>query len=107
MKLPKSLRIGSMKYTVEPMTTEQYQLANAVGLCDKAQNSIHIHMDLCETKLWSTLLHESLHGMIEEVAMPINDQEEELFVSHLERILCSFIRDNPKFIDDLQEVLRG
>lgn len=105
MKLPKTLKIGSMYYSVKHMSQDQHEMSNAVGLCAKAQNEILIYPDMHPSKVWSTLLHETYHAKMEEAAIPVNDHDEEMLVSHLERVGCSFIVDNWDFHVNLRKVL--
>jgi len=108
MKLPAHVQIGSMKYRVQEMTTEMQQMSEAHGLCDVTQLIIYIDPKQDEKKKWSTLWHECLHGQFEEAPIQIKDgEQEEMLVSHLERIQCLVFRDNPTFIRNLTKVLRG
>ena len=105
MKLPKSVMVGSMKYTVAEMPVDMHELSGAVGLCDKTQLTIHVYPRMALAKQWSTLFHEVLHAMFEESS--IDSKEEEEIVSALERIQCAVMRDNPTLMKNLIKVLRS
>lgn len=108
MKLPSSVQIGSMKYRVLDMSPEMQQMSEAHGLCDVTQLIIYIDPRQDEKKKWSTLWHEVLHGSFEEAPIQLKDgEQEEMLVSHLERIQCLVFRDNPTFMRNLSKVMRG
>lgn len=104
MKLPKTVQVGSMQYTIEDMPQDMHELSGAVGLCDKTQLTIHVYPKMANAKKWSTLWHEILHAMFEESS--IDSKYEEDIVGSLERIQCSVLRDNPTLIKNLIKVLR-
>ena len=105
MKLPKTVRVGSMVYKIMEMPQEMHELSGAVGLCDKTQLTIHIYPKMADAKRWSTLWHEILHSMFEESSIDSKDEED--IVGSLERIMCAVFRDNPTLISNLVKGLRG
>lgn len=107
MKLPKSVRVGSMVYKILDMPEEMHELSEAMGLCDKQHLIIHIYPKQAQAKLWSTLWHEIKHAMFEESGMTLKGEEEEDIVGHLERMDCMVFRDNPTLMKNLIKVLRG
>jgi len=107
VNLPKSVLVGSMRYSIEDMSDDMHELANALGLCDKTQLTIHIYPKQALPKLWATLWHEVKHAMHEESAINMKYDEEEEYVSNMERIECSVFKDNPTLMKNLIKVLRG
>ena len=65
---------------------------------------INISPDAHDLVARSTLLHECLHAVVSDSGLkPRWDEDEELYVSVLERGLFNLLRDNPALVEYLTE----
>lgn len=65
MERPTSIKIFGQKYKIR----YDYKPADSFGLCDQANNNIHIRHNLPADKLVRVLLHEITHAIIFETPM--------------------------------------
>ena len=107
MNLPKSLRFGPFKYTVEAIPEKDRDEVPYWGLYQEHRARILMHPDREEDCVAETLLHEIFHGLFDmahlDKAKTIRDYEE-VIVDQLSVSMAQFMRDNPKVVKDLIEV---
>jgi len=98
MKIPETVRIGSMDYSVK-RTDEIIIVDNkkCKGDINYLSKEIRISNEIKNTQDNEvTLLHEICHGIVYERNFTYKDNDEETITEELARGLHQVIRDNPK-----------
>ena len=97
------LRVGYREYKL----IDSHDLLKQLGMhgkCDNNHGEIHYSKEYGKGALADTLVHELLHALwhihVDEEAV-----EEEKAVTMLAHGLCQVIKDNPKFVKELQSLL--
>lgn len=99
----KKLKIGYQNYKLVN-NTEVLSRNNMHGLCHKDQGVIEYNTTYGPQALADTLVHEVLHA-IWFLHLDEEEVEEEKAVTMLAHGLCQVIKDNPKFIKEVQGLL--
>ena len=96
MKLPKSIKIGSRKYTIEMeeriVSEDGCRLA---GEINHHKLVIKLDPDRADDAVREVLLHEILHGVCDLNA----DDPEEVFVMRTATALSTVFLDNPELLE--------
>lgn len=110
-KLPKKIKLGHLNYTItnDKKSFDDFgvkvQDLDAMGYTDVEQVALHIKNDLALGSEQETSLHEVCHaiyhmmGLIETVGY----EKEETIVGAFGTALLMVIKDNPGFIEYLQQ----
>jgi len=124
--LPKKVKIGYLTYSIvqhekfilpeeledETEPTEksndlQLEKMGLLGNCSLLDSTINIYKHQVKEELANTVLHEILHAICWAQAMQLSNNIEEKVVLNFANGLCTFIRDNPKFVDWLKDTLKS
>lgn len=97
MKIPDSIRIGSMDYKVElvnaPLVLDRKEVC---GMIEYMNHTIKVRTDCNDIQAQEqTFLHEIVHGIIYERNLDIHNSDEETIVDEIATSLHQIIRDNP------------
>lgn len=97
MKIPDSIRIGSMDYKVElvnaPLVLDGKEVC---GMIEYMNHTIKVRTDCNDIQAQEqTFLHEIVHGIIYERNLDIRNSDEETIVDEIATSLHQIIRDNP------------
>ena len=98
MKIPETVRIGSMNYKVE-ITDKTLIIKNkeCYGRIDYDRHLIEINNQVQDEQGMSlTFMHELVHGIVSERNLNMGGEDNELKTEELARGLHQVIRDNPK-----------
>lgn len=97
-----------MKLLIGPFTFKvvaNKYLPNVMGCTYPEMGEIHYGKDQDKAHQRETVLHESLHTLMDITQMRSQSKDEqEAIVSALSPLLYMMLRDNPKFVDWLLEV---
>ena len=103
MKLPDTLVIGHQTFTLKVKDKEWMRDAERYGHCDVIDASMSIVTEgLSPNAIINTLIHETLHAIWKEYALPT--EPEEHVVTCLANGLTALIRDNPEFLTLMKKV---
>jgi Zn-dependent peptidase ImmA (M78 family) len=95
MKIPKTLKIGGMKWKV--IEDKGLRNSDKSGLAVFADQTIRIDTDSSEQMKWQTLIHEIIHVLFWQGGIDIkigNEQTEEEIVENLAHDLHQVLVDN-------------
>lgn len=106
MKL-KSIKIDSLTYPVIELPEVKDKKGTALwGKFSSTDQKIYLDRNMpTEEKRLETLFHEVLHAIWHQRLLGYADNKEETVVYNLTNGLVTFFKDNPKFLQLLQEVL--
>ena len=88
---PKYVKIGSYYFKLQIISKEV--LGDSNGTIGFQDLCIELYEDLPPIMMIETLLHECLHGVLENMAL--EEEDEELLVETLSRAMVAGILDNP------------
>lgn len=96
----KQLKIGPFTFVVK-----REHVDGLVGECRLEQNEIAVRPGLNPAVELETLVHEMLHAVfhLNGLAQQWGDQIEEQVILRSSPFIYAFMRDNPKFLDDIKE----
>lgn len=107
--IPAHVQVGPHRYTVVADAAKADELNTNHGQTDNRLARIVIHPGQARTQLRDTLLHETLHAILDGAGMA-NDGvsvslpgDEELVVSRLSPLLLDTLRRNPDLVAVLLE----
>lgn len=108
--LPRFLRIASQRVQVRRYAHLYRELEEGhheplFGSFDTGAMEICLVRDMSPERQRLTLLHEVMHFAWSIARLPDDEEVEEAAVARLTPLLLSFLRDNPKAVEYLQEVL--
>jgi hypothetical protein len=107
VKLPRKLKVGYVDYRIIP-TTPEVEKAGAIGFQSPLQHVLMIKPGLIPAETANTLLHETVHAILEHAGVLQDDDEfEECVVLAVTNGLCQVIKDNPDFLPAIVKGLRG
>ena len=108
MKIPESVRIGGVEYTVVFVPNLRTNTHLLMGQIDYDESVIRLsetdgkgHQQRC-----ITLLHEILHGIQNHSGIPLPEQEEEKIIDMFARGLYQVLQDNGRRLFDIAEAER-
>lgn len=109
MKLPSSIKVGAVDYTVVEFGTKEAAGEERNGFCDRLNALIRINTDRQPGLIAVTLVHEIMHAIawgwgIHNIKG--KDGEEEM-VWQLGQGWAAVLRDNPALLSYLAGVLQG
>lgn len=104
MKRPSRLRVGYVDYKITPLDVEKNP--GALGVHMPVSHEIRIAPGLNKKEEANTLLHETLHAVIEHSGIQMSDEAEEQLVLAIANGLCQVIQDNPTFLSYLTKGLK-
>lgn len=104
MKIPKSLRVGGVDYSV----IETSNLNDGKNMCyghiSYEQSVIELNPDnQNHQKKCMTLWHEIIHGIVEHANMSIKDSSEEAIIDTIAKGVYQVLQDNGGKLFDLQQ----
>jgi hypothetical protein len=112
-RLPKFLRIGGLKHTVEKVDDLAIESGHgaedgilyhrAYGTYEPGPLNISIDPSSSAERIKVTLMHETLHAIINTARLGMVPADEEEFVGRISPLLLDFIRSNRGAILYLQE----
>lgn len=105
MKLPSKLRIGYQTYSLVDSTEVLTEL-NYQGRTDKNQALIEFSNRYPDEEIADTLIHEVLHAIFYNYIYDLEGMDEEAIVTMVAHGLSQVFKDNPKFIDEVQKLLK-
>lgn len=108
-KMPETIRVCGLDYTIKVWDRLAADNAGAYGLCDKGNLTILVQEGLKSQQEARVLLHEVIHacfmsGGLREISD--SHKQEEQVVDILAYQLVTVIRDNPGFVAYMQEAFR-
>jgi hypothetical protein len=95
MKLPTKIRIVGSDYKVIPSEAGELKAMDHIGECNYLEHTIRIKKGLIGPILKNTMLHETVHGISNELCLGLEERQVELLTTGLIAVL----KDNPKFKD--------
>lgn len=96
IKVPSSIKIGYLDYTVLPISAEHAELRNIEGELRHTKQLIEYDESLPLPIAANTILHECLHAIIIMQGITFEESEtEEKLVNSLANGLSSLFKDNP------------
>ena len=103
MKIPSSVRIGSVDYKI--IMTDEILLVNDLSCCGKInynQHEIKVKNDMQDVQgMEITLLHEIFHAITNERNFTYVKNDDETITEELARGLHQLIRDNPNMFKEV------
>jgi len=105
MKLPKSVKIGAIRYKIKLVPRSEFDHDDAWGVFRFRARCIDLARDLDRRSLASTLLHEILHGVCQVFNIDKLEDEEKL-VESLENGLTAVMADNPGLFAAIEKEMR-
>lgn len=99
----KKLKVSYREYSIE-QKDEVLEEAQAAARVDKYKHKIEYSANYPDTEVVDSLLHEVLH-VLWDLHIKEDEAEEEKAVTMLAHGLTALIKDNPKFIKELMELL--
>ncbi|WP_269929964.1 hypothetical protein [Aminobacter sp. HY435] len=108
MKMPATVRVGGLDYTIKPWNRMAADNTGAYGMCDRSTLVILIQEGL--TPQWEAhvLVHEVLHAAYAAAGMTAIHEHvsEERLVGALSYQLIQVWRDNPDLVAYIEAVFR-
>lgn len=93
MKLPDSIKIGGIYYSVTTDEMNKYQEDTLnLGRCHLAEQEIVINSGLPDQRAGQTLVHEMLHALFFEAGIVLEDDED--LVNRASIVLYQVLKDN-------------
>ena len=102
MNIPKSIRVGSMIYSVT-QSDKTLVLGNksCKGLIDYEMHTIDIDNTVQDSQgAEQTFLHEMIHAIVRERNVLLNGEDQELEVEEIATGLHQVIKDNPEIFKE-------
>lgn len=107
MKIPKSVKVGSMEYEVIKETDLYIDTVDGAklpcyGLCEYGKHKIYLDPDIQDDQgMEQTFFHELAHALLKEQGiilckMGVSAENEEDIVDAIGRGLHQIVKDNPK-----------
>lgn len=90
MKLPPSIKIGGINYTVEEKETPDNN-PQCYGVCVYHDTHIEVKSNLSDERKGQTLIHEILHGVFFEAGFEDHDEE---IINRVSTVLYQVIKEN-------------
>jgi hypothetical protein len=106
VKLPTKIRVGYVDYRIIP-TTKEVEEEGAIGYHSPTAHVIMVKPGLNKPETANTLLHETVHAIIEHAGLQLTEDGEEEIVRAVANGLCQVIRDNPAFMPCIVKGMRG
>lgn len=104
-KLPTKLKVAAFDISVEPLETVQQFAGNRYGDFNEVSQLIRVEKTQDATfKQLDTLIHETFHSIWWAYHLEDSDREERV-VATFATGLTQVLRDNPKFLKYINEVL--
>ena len=101
-QIPKQIRIGYRTIHIEQTTMDDF------GEFKNNEGKIKISNNQTEIEKCNTLIHESLHGLVED---RINDllthKQEEIVVNTFSNGLVLLLKDNPKLLEYIYKTIKN
>lgn len=94
MLLPSSLRIGGRPWAIQETTKRSL---GSHGRCDYASHTISVNTGQDEFDVRDTVLHETLHALLEGAPFKRSPEQEERYVLFLATRLTGLLQENPEF----------
>ena len=89
------IKIGCHEYEVIEKETIILNGDAVCGKIDTINGHIHICTEMCDNQRYSTLIHEIVHGILEEIGNPFAElMDEEHFVKPFANVLSQVLKDN-------------
>lgn len=104
-RLPDTIRVGYLDYTIEAWSAAHATTADRIGECDRQNSIIRVRDDLPPQKTAEVLLHEVLHAAYDMGC--VGGEDEEKTVSIFGRQLTQIWRDNPQFVAFMESTFRS
>ena len=102
MARPRVLRIQGRRVRLvvkSPVVAPAHGDNEFAGMCYSGMNLIELDAGLAGDEMRSVAVHEVVHDIESQIGMELTEQQ----VCALGSVLFAFIRDNPKFIEWVQE----
>ena len=94
-KFSDSIKIGCHKYEVEHKETVLIKGEEVFGKIDMSEDTITICSELSDERSFGTLIHEIVHGILDEIGNPFAKlMDEERFVKPFANVLSQVLKDN-------------
>lgn len=101
MKLPKTVRVGSLTYTVDSKEPRDEDL---IGLTNTREAIIEVHPGIADELQASTFWHELFHALWFDAGLDtVDDASEEQVVDMLSARFVDLVRDNPNILKTLEQ----
>lgn len=100
----KSVRIGYRTYQVQ--LVKRVDKDDSYGSCSTHSGIIKIREKQNSEEKANTIIHEVLHGIWHDKVIGLSDSTEEKIVTALSNGLISLMRDNPKFMAEIQRMVK-
>ena len=102
-KMPRTLRIGPLDWTVRLMTGAEQMGGGNIGLCEPSHQRLNVQENPASThSAVDTLLHEISHAIFWVFHVRGGDSEERI-VSAMGTAWTQIYRDNPDLLDWIAE----
>tara|TARA_R100000664_G_C2756952_1_gene144968 strand:- start:623 stop:949 length:327 start_codon:yes stop_codon:yes gene_type:complete len=103
----KSIKIGYQVYPIETWQPTQATSNEASGEFFAKEKKIGVDgREVGATKV-NTLVHETLHGIIYQYGLELEDKQEEQIVNVLSNGLTQVFVDNPQFTDWVKNTIKN
>lgn len=89
------VKVGHRTFAVVPLTPELEESHNCYGLCEFAEQKIHVSPRISTPEQARVLIHEVLHAAWDMARLPDNARGEERIISSLDIALTTIIADSP------------
>jgi len=99
----KSVRIGYRTYKVKMV--KRVDKEDSYGSCATHSGVIKIRAGQSPDEKANTIIHEILHGIWHDKVLGMSDNTEEKVVTALSNGLIALMRNNPKFMGQIQRMI--
>jgi hypothetical protein len=100
-----SIKVGAQTYSIETFERDFADDARRWGDTDPSKNKMRICDDLPNTNFAEVEIHEICHAILYDAGMPWVGAEVEDAIGKVSPRIAAFVRDNPKFVKHLVDVL--
>ena len=104
---PTRLRVLALEYDVAWRDMAWFRSAGAMGQHDPILGVITVYEALSPTQTVNTLLHEVTHAIQEQQQLRHAEADSEQVANMVSMGIAAFLRDNPRTIAWIQELLRN
>lgn len=104
MKIPESIRIGGVDYSIVDKAGLNTGTNVAYGHIDYQKSIIELNPDIQDhQKKCLTLWHEIIHGVVEHANIDLVESNEEAIVDTIAKGVYQVLQDNGKNLFDIKE----
>lgn len=100
-----SIKVGAQSYKLEEFDMDFADDARRWGDTAPHKATIRLCSDLPYTAWAETLIHEICHAILWDAGMPWAGPEVEDAIGRASPRIAAFVRDNPKFVKHLVDIL--